>query len=300
MYNIILKWQTYEVSLFNNDEFTVENIENLTWGNSELALTTNPYMPGDNIANAIPMARDIGITIKPTADKGNYDNLVHKLGRLFNKEVTLVWKDRVIPANMEFQSEEMAALETDLQISGVVNEFDAPRFSDSVRIQLSIHCSNPFWEAEEQQAIASTGATYIACPYTEVDCGLTVGFDEGDYGVQSQTFSMDFHWEDESITPYYIELKRRTTEGVVSVDNIYVKIEKGKIKIYTLNDGVETDVSNFFTFTFYKGVKIEGGWQAEQVNELPVMPTSTVPFTLYAFFGTNRTDGTVKWKPLFL
>lgn len=311
MYNIILKWQTYEVSLFDNDEFIVENIENLTWANSELALTTNPYTAGDNIANARPMARDIGITIKPTSDKGDYSKLVHKLGRLFNKEVTLVWKDREIPANMTLEGEEMEPLITDVQLSGIVNEFEAPRFDDSVRIQMNIHCPNPFWEtvnAEEYSVPKSS--TSVFCPYTEVDCGITIGFISDDtYGIHGTDYFVmrfDYQTPDDSIPPTEINIKRRYTDsGIIGESNMYATFEKGKVEIYEIYNGEKYNYDKEFTFSFLRGVKTGENpttWQMEEINELPAMKNLSVPFFVSAWFEPNvgRTNGVISWKPLFL
>lgn len=308
MYNIILKWQTYEVSLFDNDEFIVENIDNLTWANSELALTTNPYMAGDNIANARPMARDIGITIKPTSDKGDYSKLVHKLGILFNKEVTLVWKDRVIPSNTILEGEEMEALITDVQLSGIVNEFEAPRFDDSVRIQMNIHCPNPFWETVEAEDYGVGGAVF--CSYTEVDCGLSIGFLNLNDGIQDNGyFDMDFSYitPDESIPPTTIRIKKKYNEsgGVIGINNLHATFEKGNVDIYEIYNGNKMSLNDTFTFSFMRGVWDDGSWQMEEVNEFPKMPSSLCPFQALATLspeGDTRINvtGELVWKPLFL
>lgn len=299
MNNIFLKWQTYEVSLFDNEEFIVENIENLTWANSELALTTNPYTAGDNIVNARPMARDIEITIKPTADKGDYSKLVHKLGRLFNKEVTLLWKDREIPANMTVEGEEMPPLITDVQISGIVNEFEAPRFNDSVKIRFNVHCSNPFWQTtEEQEGGASTSSTGIYCPYSEVDCGFSITF-LGEFAVQDyDNFYFRFDYENDTIPPWAIEITPRPSGGVYSINSLKLTFTKNAIK---MQSGSGVDVAKFFDFSLLRGeFEAPNIWNMKAVNEMPSIPVAAEPFMPFAYFSNNRVNASLTWTPLFL
>ena len=123
-----------DVSL-NNDAFILANAENLTWGQSNLSLTENPYKSGDIVQNSKGAARDITLELKPLKNRGDYTSLYNKLALSVGRVVTLVQRDAKV-----------SETETDeISIGGIITEFEAPRIGTDLRCTLTIHCSNPYW-----------------------------------------------------------------------------------------------------------------------------------------------------------
>lgn len=276
MKDIILKWGAFELSLFNSSIFKVENIENLTWGSSELATTVNPYLPGDNIQNSRPMPRDITITLVPLEDKGDYSDLIHQIARLYNKEVTLVWKNRVIPPLISGYT----SLTTDLQISGTLNEFETPRFGkESVKLVFNIHCSNPFWSAIQETEVSLSHTSLISayfCNYSEIDAGFKLEFTSVQLSEESPYIRVDIEGTPIAFQFYITS----ATPGVYPSDGyLCLTFEKGNVSLVA-GSSKETaaNAANRYKWSVYKGVRIsleEQRYSYTPFNGIPLIPTST-------------------------
>lgn len=296
MNDIILTWGAFSVSLFHSDDFIVEKIENLTWGNSDLATTVNPYFAGDNLQNKRPMARDITITLKPTEDKGDYSDLLHKLGRLFNKEVTLTWKNRVIPSLVDNYPD----LTTDLVISGVVNEFECPRFEKDVRITLNVHCSNPYWTS-----LASLTANILTpevgttpfVTYSDVDCEMEFDVPNLDFAMGVEWLEITFNKDNADWAIIYIQLAN-SAETINNAYNHFI-FNKGKIKVLS-GETAQTavDVTSMFNWEFVSATDYN------VLLGLPVMPAAASEVTVIAVrhrgINTARKAMTFYWNPQFI
>lgn len=127
-----------EYELFNNEDFIVSKIENLTWGTYELSASTNPFKPGDIIQNQKGQPRDIAIELKPKKDNGNFSSIINSLLKLVGDDVYLLWKDQ-----------KCDGITSDWVIYGIMDSVETPRFEEDVRVTLNIHCSDPYWRGSK-------------------------------------------------------------------------------------------------------------------------------------------------------
>lgn len=320
MNDIIIKWNNEQFSLFNSDDFVVQNIENLTWAQNELSLTTSSYLPGDTVQNNVGTARDITITLKPTKGKGDYNDIIHKLARMHGKEVTLVWKNRVIPSYFydvyQEHTEEnlIAPLETDLIITGIVNEFESQRFEDSVIITLNVHCSNPYWTTQEP--ISSTVVSSL-------DEGTFNNYSELPTGIKIEIPDFQFSSTDPNVSYYQLfilngenadfgtgyEIDFFPLPGYSNASgtvNFWATFEKGKISLKRgTTESTATNISAKVGWKVLKAEKISPGtYVGYEVTEFPCMPLSVtqdqLTFSLNATNAGSSTQVTISHYPMFI
>lgn len=119
------------LQLFNNDLFVVTNIDGMTQANSDISALTIGGMDGDYINNiqAQPRGIVLDLLIKPSVNVEDAKRAILSIIKL-KQTVTLLWE----------QNNKV------ITIDGVVESVAMPRFSDSVAMQISLHCSQPFWQ----------------------------------------------------------------------------------------------------------------------------------------------------------
>lgn len=122
------------IDLFNNPYFVIIGADGLTGVASEIAAAATPSMDGDKINNIRSRPRGIvlNLRVKSAADVESAKRYVlqtfkpKQTGRL-----TLAQGDR------------------SLVISGVVESISMPRFVKGVVMQISLYCSEPYWQDME-------------------------------------------------------------------------------------------------------------------------------------------------------
>lgn len=320
MNDIILSFDTVSLSLFNSKDFIVDKIENLTWAQNELALTTNPYLAGDNIQMSRGLPRDITITLKPTEGKGDYGDIIHKISRGFNKECTLTWKNRKIPSytyilgQAHTDANLIEPLTSDLVISGRMNELDSPRFDDGVRIVFNLHCSNPYWQTKNAQTISlpnTSGSVTVKkfCNYSAITTGFKVviplfSLNEEGSGNAPEYCNIDFlvggQWQ--LVNYYRIQLYATTNVSALG-KNLYLSFEEGNISIK--QGSTEETATNIADKVGWRVLRSTNGFFDTQLNEIPRVPTSEVDEELRAkisYVGevTPPADNVITYYPKFL
>ena len=122
------------IDLFNNDWFVVTNIDGLTKATENIASSTTPGMDGDRVNSTQTQPRGIVLDLQV-----KHGNIVEEAKRYILRTIKpkqrgtlqLTQGDRVI------------------EIEGIVENIDMPRFSDSVMMQVSLYCSEPYWHDAE-------------------------------------------------------------------------------------------------------------------------------------------------------
>ena len=122
------------IDLFNNDWFVVTNIDGLTKATENIASSTTPGMDGDRVNSTQTQPRGIVLDLQI-----KHENIVEEAKRYILRTIKpkqrgtlqLTQGDRVI------------------EIEGIVENIDMPRFSDSVMMQVSLYCSEPYWHDAE-------------------------------------------------------------------------------------------------------------------------------------------------------
>lgn len=286
MLNIQLIWDGLIVPLFGNDEFECEKIENLTWGEAELATSDNPFRAGDILHNSRPMPRDVTITLKPLKDKGDYTSLLHKLCRMYNKEVRLLWINRPIKAYTTAygSTEQLPDITATCELTGIVNGIECPRFSDGVRIEINVHCSNPYWIGPQRSASIS-GAEL--CLYSDVNPCFTIEINDFVLSNTSNTYRLSISFDDnKNGKTLFIKAIRAS----VSADKLIITFSNYGV---TIVDDTGRNLANKVRWTFSD-------------DEFPNIPIRTKA----SYIGMMRSDtgagnwttvsGTLKWKPLLI
>ena len=126
----ISKWGG-SLNLFDNDLFWVTNIDGMTRGTSSIASVVIGGIDGDQINNiqAQPRGIILDIRIKPSVNVENAKRKILEIIKLKQK-CSLQWTQN----------------SRTLVIRGTVESVEMPRFNNSVTMQVSIHCGEPFWE----------------------------------------------------------------------------------------------------------------------------------------------------------
>ena len=170
-----------ELRLTGNPLFDLSHIEGLTKYAGNLSSSTSAVADGDTVTNAQALPRDIvlDLTIK---DGVNVQNALDEIKAIVKpkEEISLFWNDKTI--------------------SGVVSDMDAPRFSKGVVLQISLHCSDPWWqdvqrvitEIAESISLAHFTMSFLindegnveSLPLGEIDLNRTKSFNnDGDVAV---------------------------------------------------------------------------------------------------------------------
>lgn len=126
----ISKWGGV-LNLFDNDLFWLTNVDGMTLAATDIASVVVGGIDGDNINNIQAQPREIifDLRIKQAVNVEYAKRAILEIIKL-KQPCKLQWtqNDRTVA------------------ISGVVNEIVMPRFNNEVTMQVSLHCSVPYWE----------------------------------------------------------------------------------------------------------------------------------------------------------
>lgn len=120
-----------KIPLVGSDYFTITDIDGMTQGDVSISATTMSDTDGDYINSQAVNPRDVTFTLRfkdtvPVEDTKRYILHYFKLKR--EAVIELDYKNRVS------------------RLTGTVQSIEIPRFGLGVTAQISLHCSNPFWE----------------------------------------------------------------------------------------------------------------------------------------------------------
>ena len=126
----ISKWGE-RISLSNNEDFWLTNVDGLTWAGTDIASVIIGGVDGDSINNCQAQPRGIimDFRIKTGVNVEDAKRNILKTIKL-KQQGTLEWS----------QNNKI------LTIKGLVESVDFPRFNNAVTMQIALHCSQPFWE----------------------------------------------------------------------------------------------------------------------------------------------------------
>lgn len=169
--------------LTGNAKFKLANIDGMTAASVELSSSTVARMDGDFINNKRTMPRSIILDLAIENDVENTKRYILKYVKPKQKG-TLIWEQNG----------------REIQIEGIVEQIEMPRFTNATTMQITIYCSQPYWE--DIEAIAQEIGSLIplhyftnyeddmlyfpedGIPFSEYDVNRTKAFDnEGDVEV---------------------------------------------------------------------------------------------------------------------
>lgn len=119
------------LDLWHNPLFYLINQAGQTFANTDISSLTIGDIDGDIITNVRAQPRTIALTlyINPSVNVEYAKREILKIIKL-KQNGKLTWTQD----------------ERTLVINGVVESIDMPRWNNSVAMQISLHCTNPFWE----------------------------------------------------------------------------------------------------------------------------------------------------------
>lgn len=122
------------INLFSNPYFTLEHVDGMTGVASDIAAATVPSMDGDRVNNIRTQPRSIilDLRIKQAAN-------VEDAKRYILRTVKPKQTGRLV----------FSQNGRDIEISGAVESISMPRFEKSVMMQVTLHCSEPYWHDVE-------------------------------------------------------------------------------------------------------------------------------------------------------
>lgn len=125
-------------SLTNNPYFYLINFEGQTQGESNISSFVVGGIDGDksNNVQAIPRTITLDLRIKTGVDVEDAKRKILKIIK-FKQNMTLFWTQ-----NYKI-----------FEIQGICEKVDMPRYTDTVTMQISFHCEQPFWEDFEEQLL---------------------------------------------------------------------------------------------------------------------------------------------------
>lgn len=123
------------LQLWHNDLFYLIEQAGQTQGNADISALTIGDIDGDLITNVKAQPRTITLTLRinPAVNVEEAKRAILKVVKLKQKG-TLRWtqNDRV------------------LEISGIVESVDMPRWNNAVAMQIAMHCMIPFWQDKDE------------------------------------------------------------------------------------------------------------------------------------------------------
>lgn len=121
--------------LVGNEYFELIHIDGLTKAGTELAATRRGNGDGDTVSAATAIARTIIIDLR-IKNGVSVEEAKREVLRCVKIKQTgrLEWEQDGRP----------------LIIEGIVEDIDLPRFTNTATMQISLHCSQPFWEAADE------------------------------------------------------------------------------------------------------------------------------------------------------
>ena len=199
------------IDLFRNDYFIVTNVDGLTGVSSSVSASTNPNMDGDKVTNIQTQPRGIvfDLHIRHGVD-------VETAKRYILRTIKPKQKGTL----------RMTQGERNLQIEGIVESIAMPRFSDSVMMQISFYCSQPYWKDIENVVVELSRA--IDLHYFPLDVGGLAlpaeGVPFGAYDINmTQTYTNDGD-TDCGVTITIIALGEVINPTIYKADGSYIGI----------------------------------------------------------------------------
>lgn len=121
--------------LVENPLFTLTNVDGITEINADISSTTTIGIDGDNITNIQAQPRSIILDLTFKQDVNVEDA---------RRSVMQYVKPKAAAALLWTQNNR------EKRIDGVVEAISMPRFSNQVVMQITLHCSSPYWEDIEE------------------------------------------------------------------------------------------------------------------------------------------------------
>lgn len=115
--------------LLNDSHYVLTGVDGFTSISSNVSSVTVPYVDGDNVTNVQAQPRSLVIYLRLT---GDIETSKRYIFRYVKPKV-----NGTIRLNQD---------ERDIQLSGIVEAIQLPRFEQGCTMQITLHCAQPYWE----------------------------------------------------------------------------------------------------------------------------------------------------------
>lgn len=162
--------------LAKNENFWLQGADGMTLASTSISSNTVPTMDGDTVNNVQANYRAIVLylEIKPG---NNVEDVKRYIMSYVKPKLrgTLKWTQNG----------------RELQISGIVESIEMPRFSDKCIMQITLHCAQPYWE--DIEALVAEISLYVDMHYFPAEQGgLAFPADGIPFGVYDQERTKTF------------------------------------------------------------------------------------------------------------
>ena len=168
-----------QIDLFRNPYFDLTNVDGMTGVANDIAASTTPSMDGDKINNIQTQPRGIvlDLRIKDCVS-------VEEAKRYILRSVKPKQKGKLV----------LTQAGRELSISGVVEAISMPRFEQEIIMQVTLYCSNPYWQDVENVLLEISRV--LNMHYFPIDVGGLAfpveGVIMGEYNINmTQTYTND-------------------------------------------------------------------------------------------------------------
>lgn len=120
-----------EMPLLNNQYFSLIEIEGFTTVQSSIASIVVPFVDGDTITNIQAQPRSVVL----------YLRLKESAGIEAAKRYIFQYVKPKLTGTLQLQQDER-----NIQLAGLVEEIDLPRFEQGCTMAITLHCSQPYWQ----------------------------------------------------------------------------------------------------------------------------------------------------------
>lgn len=168
-----------EIDLFDNSFVQLISADGLTGVSSSIAASTTPSMDGDKANNIQTAPRGIVLDLyvkKPVSVEAAKRFILRTIKPKQRGRLQMIQDDRKI------------------EIAGIVETIDMPRFSESVTMQVTLYCSQPYWTDVENMVVQL--ARVLDLHYFPLDVGglafPVAGIPFGEYDLNmTRTYTND-------------------------------------------------------------------------------------------------------------
>lgn len=272
-----------EMPLLNNQYFTLTDIDGFTTVKSDIASVTVPFVDGDTITNIQAQPRSVVL----------YLRLKESAGIETAKRYVFGYVKPKLTGTLQLQQDER-----NLQLVGVVEAIELPRFGQGCTMAITMHCSQPYWQ--DVDFVVAEISEIINLHYFPIDQG----------GLAFPTEGVPFGAYDDDLT------QELTNNGDVETGLVITIISTGTVvnpRIYNTYTGEFIGVNDtlagneYVTITTIKGQKTitkNGGEniidKIMQGSTFLQLATGTNEFNIQAESGIDDVYFTLTYKRLYV
>lgn len=271
-----------EMPLLNNKYFTLIEIEGFTTVQSSIASIVVPFVDGDTITNIQAQPRSVVL----------YLRLKESAGIEAAKRYIFQYVKPKLTGTLQLQQDER-----NIQLAGLVEEIDLPRFEQGCTMAITLHCSQPYWQ--DVDFVVAEISEIIDLHYFPIDQG----------GLAFPTEGVPFGAYDDDLT------QELTNNGDVETGLVITIISTGTVvnpRIYNTATGAFIGITDTLAgndeviISTIKGQKTITKNGANIIDKIMQgstflqLETGTNEFTIQADSGIDEVYFTMTFKQLYV